>query len=81
MIKTKSGQELKIISGNKKCITGNQPFTVQCVYPELTLEQMLSPVGQVAIANRNSGKFKLRKDELVFDSEDELYTAIGYKRI
>ncbi len=80
MIKTKSGQEVKIISGNKKCITGKGVFTVKCVYPELTMEEMFSPAGLIALKNRASGSFKLTKKELVYDSEDELYAAIGYKR-
>lgn len=68
MIKTKAGQEVKIVSRNGKATR----FVVKAVYPELTLEQILSPAGMNAMRQRIGRSFKVNKNELVFDNELEL---------
>lgn len=72
MIKTKNGQEVKIVSRNSK----STQFVVKAVYPELTMEQMFSQAGQAALRNRFEKKFKVSKSELVFDNELELRKQI-----
>lgn len=80
MITLKSGQEVKIVGGSKKSITGTANFTVKAVYPELTMEQLLTSAGLAALRQRTNKTFKVTKKDLNFDSEDELYVAIGYKK-
>lgn len=63
MIRTKGGGEVKILSGSKKCITGKKPFVVQVVSGQKNWVP--------------SKTLKLTKAQLVYDSEDELYQAIG----
>ena len=63
MIKTKAGEQVVILDGSKKCITGKKPFKVR-----------LAKIGPMMLR-----PFKLRKDELSFDSEDELWEAITKK--
>lgn len=68
MIKTKNGQEVKIVSRNSKATQ----FVVKAVYPELTMEQMFSPAGISALQKRYVKPFKISKRELVYDNELEL---------
>ena len=73
MIKTKSGQEIKILKGNKKSITGRQPFLVEPVLSqEQIMKKILNPFEPVYLQ-----KIKLRRDQMIIDNEQELYDALG----
>lgn len=75
MIKSKSGQELRIVKGSKKCITGIKPFLVEANYSqEQIMQKILNPARPLYLK-----RFYLRKDEMIYDNEAELYEAIGYK--
>ncbi len=78
MIKTKAGTPVIIVGGSKKSITGRKPFEVEVAgpesYPELI--RILTPSRRFA----NLSRMKLTRTELVFDSEDELYEALGLTR-
>ena len=77
MIRTKSGVPLKIVSGSKKSITGRKPFEVECVVsPEVLLRMIAMGANALALTK----PFKLRKDEFLYDNEDELYEALKLKK-
>lgn len=74
MITTKAGYQVKIVSGSKKSITGKHPFVCEYVTsPEQMLKDLQIGRNIVAMGKR----INLTRTELVYDSEQELWDALG----
>ncbi len=65
MIRTQGGVVVEIVKGSRKCIMGKRPFVVRVA----SGQKGLFP----------AGTYKLTKNQLIFDSEDELWDAIKEK--
>lgn len=77
MITTKAGYQVKIVKGSRKSITGKHPFVCEYVLkPEDILKKIATGQNAIAMTKR----FKLTKAELNFDSEQELWEAIGLNK-
>ncbi len=77
MIRTKSGVQLKIVSGTKKSITGRKPFEVEYVLsPEAILKLLAQGSNPLGLTKR----FYLTRHEFLYDSEDELFEALKLKK-
>lgn len=73
MITTMGGNPVKILEGSRKSITGDKYFTVEVTeYPDIM--RMFRPSRKVV---STVGKLRLKKSELRFDSEQELYDALN----
>ncbi len=72
MITTKGGTPVEIVEGSRKSITGDKYFTVRTIeYPGIM--RIFRPSRK---ATWNVGKMRLKRTELRFDSEQELYDAL-----
>lgn len=72
MITTKAGHPVTIIEGDLKCVHGNKAFLVRPDYSVLNPRELY-----LMITKGVKGRpFKLRRDELIADSEQELLDAI-----
>lgn len=74
MITTKAGIPIKIVSGSKKSITGKKHFVCEYI---LTTEDMIRKAMSGIPVTSMTGRFKLTKHEMLFDSESELYDALN----
>ncbi len=79
MLKTKSGVEIVIIKGGKKCVEGIKPFVVRYAtnqFPTRKTSEFDSSMGTPIYPEKYSAHwnkpFKLRKKELIYDSEEDL---------
>lgn len=77
MITTRSGVPLKIVRGSKKSITGRKPFLVEYV---ITTESMLKFILTGTNPDSLGKRFSMTRHEFLYDSEDELYEALGLKK-
>ncbi len=83
MITTKTGIPVTI-KGDMRSLKGTRPFIVRHV-TSLDDDSYLNFIGYLAAAGKARSRhwdkaFKLRKYELKYDSENELYEACGYKK-
>lgn len=73
MITTLAGTPVEILEGSRKSITGSKYFTVRATeLPELTMRLIKFS----RKAQWNIWKMRLKKTELKYDSEQELYDAL-----
>lgn len=78
MITTKAGYQIKIVEGSRKSITGKKHFVCEYVLkPEDILKGIASGQNMLSLGKR----FKLTKSEMKFDSEQELWDALGLNKV
>lgn len=84
MITTKAGVPVMIIDGCKKSITGTKPFTVRLVKAPDDREHIGKLIyllkSGIKMSNYWDTPIKLRRTELIYDNEEELYEALGLKK-
>ena len=73
MIKTKGGYEVRIVKGDKKCLSGKKAFLVETV---ITQEEIMKKISDPLYTLSPIARIYLRRDELVYDSISELESAI-----
>ena len=83
MITTKTGIPVAI-KGDMKSLKGKRPFSVRHVNT-FDDNNYLNFLGYLAATGKARSTYwdrpsKLKKNELKYDSEDELYEACGYKK-
>lgn len=83
MITTKTGIQVTI-KGDLKALKGTRPFTVRHINT-LDDDKYMNFLGYIASTGKMRSTYwdrpvKLRKNELKYDSEQELYEACGYTK-
>lgn len=85
MIKTLTGEEVVIISGSEKSITGTKPFLVRFVRDQIPqrstyIFQRDKYIFPEKVSRHWNKPFKVQRHQLIYESIDELRAALNKKK-